>query len=143
MNKHIKVILFTSIIINLLLVGFIIGQNSHRFHHHWKKHKVVDLTPEQQTNVKGVLKNIKASNKSKRKEIRKTHKAMMTLLKAEQFDAKAFRNKAEELKQLKEEMIENMSGQLAHDAETLTQPEREALATMIKMKKKRWCRNKR
>jgi uncharacterized membrane protein len=114
-----------SLILNVLLIGFVAGQATmHRPHHGgWQK-----LAPEKQARLKEIMGDTHEQGRAKFKEIRVKRKEIAAILSAPEFDEAAFRAKSDEISKLfaagKDEMIER----IAVKAKTLSQEDRKLLA---------------
>lgn len=143
MKSNAKIILVVSLLLNVLLVGVIIGKMSHHVGHRWMHQSASELQPEQKAKIKGLFKSMRNQNEDLRKQMRATHREMFKALKADNFDADAYLGNANRLNAIKAEMMTNMSQTIATNAKDFSPEERKALARMMKHRKGHWCKKKR
>jgi protein CpxP len=88
------------------------GHGSHGDRHHAWMAKKLDLTEEQQTQIKAIREEAKEEGKALREEKKALHKEMKTLLSSDEYNASA----VEELAARKGELVRKMT---IHKAETM------------------------
>ena len=139
MSRNIKILLLLSIIINVLLVGVVIGHFSTKYmaKKHFKGHfpKVGKVLPpeKQEMLTDAMMKHHKESGKTKRK-IHKVREEIVKILAAPEFNEQLYDEKVEELHNLHGEMAKGLSEVTKKLAVKFTPEERRVLAEILKRK---------
>lgn len=136
MGNKLKLILFISIALNLLLVGLIIGYSTrgwvrHRDHYRPPPEVVQKLSPEKAEMFSKAMRSLHHKNRKTARKIRQVRHEVVEILTAPQFDAKAYQAKAEELHQLHGKMKGQLTETVMEVASQLDQADRQALAGFL------------
>lgn len=137
MSKTIKVFIFFSVVLNLLLVGMVIGHLSHRWgKEHWRQAPFTEaierLPKEKQAMVKETMKEAFSKGKGLGKEIRKERKEIVKVITAEPFDEAAYDAHVATIHRLRTEQMHLFSDAVKHVAEELTPEERKTLVKTLR-----------
>ena len=137
MSKTIKIMLAVSVLLNVLLIGVLIGSFSHRFagpfqmRSHMKE--VIGKLPEdKQELVKNTLKELKSETSATKKKVGAKRKEIMDVLTAPEFDPALFDQKVAELHVLMGELASEVAGAAKKIASNLDQQDRIMLSELIK-----------
>ena len=136
MNKKIKVLIFSSLFLNCLLVGVLIGDASHRFHlkHIIKKslkQYASELPDDKETLFWETVEKVESDNQNKFDQIRQARKEAMTLLSAPEFDEAAYRVQLEKIHQLRNTMKQSLADATIELAKNFNQEERKTMAEYL------------
>jgi uncharacterized membrane protein len=137
MNKKMKAMVIGSVLLNVLLVGFVIGDVSHRFH---KEHFYGRDARELESKLPGdkaelffeTVERVHLNNRDTYKQVRKAREEAMRILGAPEFDEAAYRLQVEKLHELRGLMKRRLAGATIELARTFSQEERRALAQHLK-----------
>ena len=128
MRKSTKIIFTLSILLNVVLIGVVVGGAAKQYKaHHWHKVKA-DLSPESR-NI--VARNFRAAHRDMadvRGKAQKVRKDMESIFKAEEFDEAAFDKAVKKMRALKEQMHERKIEAVKELAKSLPQEERKKMA---------------
>lgn len=125
MNKSTKILVSISLVLNVLLIGVMIGQQSHRSRHcHGSKH---DKGP-----FKGKFAGLYERKHEMFKHVESTREEMLKVLTAEKFDPVAYEQKSKELHTAFAQIAESMSADIERTATGLSQADRIELAKELK-----------
>lgn len=137
MSKGLKIFLAVSVLLNVLLLGILIGTFSHTFVGRMEKGKralmfLKDLPPEKRDMVIETMKEMKKESRETRKEIRKKRDEVLDVFSAPEFDAELFDRKVAEMHALMGEVTSEIAGETKKIAAELNHEERKAIADMIR-----------
>ena len=137
MSKTIRILIFSSLVLNILLIGFIIGNVSHRLFREDSYRKkpaelAVKLSPEKEKIFSDTMEKVRMENRSIRKQIREAREKIFTILTAPQFDAASYESEVEKLHKLRGLMIQQLSKATEELAKQFNQEERTALAEYLR-----------
>jgi len=137
MSKTIKVLIFSSLVLNILLIGFIIGNVSHRLSRGDSYRKetpelAVKLSPEKEKIFSDTMEKVRMENRSIRKQIREARERIFAILIAPQFDVASYESEVENLHELQGLMIKQLSKATKELAMQFNQEERRALAKYLR-----------
>lgn len=135
MNKKIKCFVVASVLLNLLLVGVIIGHMSHRFGPRppfREPPEIASLTPEKQEIFREAMKAAREKSEGLRKQSRKLRKESAEILAAPTFDKDAYYAKMKEMMALHQQRKLNFAEAVAGIAEKFTPEERKLLAKSMR-----------
>jgi uncharacterized membrane protein len=137
MSKTTKVLIFSSLVLNILLIGFIMGNVSHRLFREYSYRKkpaelAVKLSPEKEKIFSDTMEKVRMENRSIRKQIREARERILTILTATQFDAASYESEVEKLHKLRGLMIQQSSKATEELAKQFNQEERRALAGYLR-----------
>jgi len=137
MSKKIKILIFSSLLLNVLLAGVVIGDVSHRFHKEYFVRKSVKEFASKLPGDKAALfletvKRVHLSNRDAYNQIREAKKEAMKLLSAPEFDEAAYRLQVEKIHELRSLMKRRLADATIELARQFSQKERSALAQHLK-----------
>ncbi len=137
MSKTVKIVLAASVILNVLLIGIVIGSFSHRIAGPLAMHKqmkeVIGRLPEdKQDLVRGTMKELRSETRETKKKVDTKRKEIMEVLTAPEFDEGLFDRKVTELHALMGELASEVAGAAKKIASNLDQQERKMLSELIK-----------
>lgn len=137
MSKRLKIILFISIIVNVLLIGVVIGHFSTRFlvKKHFKNHFPeisTELPAEKQEMLMDAMMKLHKESRGIKRKIHRVRKEIVKVLTAPEFDEQLYDKKVQELHNLHGEMAKGLSEVTKKLAVKFTASERRVLAEIIK-----------
>ena len=137
MSKTIKLVIIFSVVLNILLIGFIIGNLSHRFFINnsvrEKPQEIsVKLPPDKKELFFNTMQKVRAENRTARKQIRETRRKIFSILTSPQFDEDSYESEAEKLHLLRGLMMKRFSNATKDLAKQLNHEERMALAEHLR-----------
>ena len=126
-----------SFVLNIVLIGFIAGNVSHRFfikNSVWEKPQEIpaNLPPDKRELFSDTMQNVRADNQMIQRQIRETRRNIFSILTSPQFDEDSYNSEAEKLHQLRGRMMKRFSTATKELAKKLNQQERRALAEHLK-----------
>jgi len=137
MSKKIKILIFSSLLLNVLLAGVVIGDVSHRFHKEYFVRKSAKEFASKLPGDKAALfletvKKVHLNNRDAYNQIREARKEAMKLLSAPEFDEAAYRLQVEKIHELRSLMKRRLADATIELARQFSQKERSALAQHLK-----------
>jgi len=137
MSKKVKILIFSSLLLNVLLAGVIIGDVSHRFHKEYFGRKSVKEFASKLPGDKAALfletvKRVHLNNRDAYNEIREARNEAMKLLSAPEFDESAYRLQIEKIDKLRSLMKRRLADATIELARQFSQEERSALAQHLR-----------
>ena len=137
MSKKIKILFFSSLLLNVLLAGVVIGDVSHRFYKEYFVRKSVKEFASKLPGDKAALflktvKRVHLNNRDAYNQIREARKEAMKLLSAPEFDEAAYRLQVEKIHELRSLMKRRLADATIELARQFSQKERSALAQYLK-----------
>ena len=137
MSKKVKVLIFSSLLLNVLLAGVIMGDVSHRFHKEYFVRKSVKEFASKLPGDKAALfletvKSVHLANQDAYNEIREARKEAIKLLSAPEFDESAYRLQIEKIDKLRRLMKRRLADATIELARQFSQEERSALAQHLR-----------
>lgn len=140
MSKKFKIILTVSIILNVLLLGVLIGMSADDLKDHRRMrgemHRSIDKLPGDKAKlVKQTMRSLRKDTKKTRRQIRKTRSSINKIITAPDFDESAFDKEIANLQNLTTEMMASFGKVTKELAVQLEQDEREVIAELLKKKK--------
>ncbi len=137
MSKKMKTLIVVSLLLNVLLVGIIIGHALHRFggKHFFRRYGAeltVRLPADKEKLFFETMKQVHMENKDIRKQIRETREKAISILTAPEFDETAYQIEAEKLHELRGRMMQQLAGATKELAAHFNQEERKALAKHLR-----------
>jgi len=137
MSKKIKALIFSSLLLNVLLVGVIIGDVSHRFHKEYSVRKSVKEFASKLPEDKAALflktvERVHLNNRDTYEQMREARKEAMTLLSEPEFDEAAYRVQVEKIHGLRSLMKRRLAEATIELARQFSQEERKALAQHLR-----------
>jgi uncharacterized membrane protein len=137
MSRKIKILTIVSLLLNVLLIGVVIGDISHRFGRepYWRKHSR-DLTsrlPEDKAELfRKTLEEVYGDNRDVYKEIKEARGRAMEILSAPEFDEAAYREEVDRIHELKGLMKRRLADATVELAKQFDQEERKALSEQLR-----------
>ena len=137
MSKKMKILIFSSLLLNVLLAGVVIGDVSHRFHKEYFVRKSVEEFASKLPKNKAALfletvERVHMNNQDEYNQIRKIRKEAMKLLSAPEFDESAYRFQVEKILELRRHMKQRLADATIELAKQFNQEERSAFAQHLK-----------
>jgi uncharacterized membrane protein len=137
MSKKIKILIVCSLVLNILLVGFVIGNVSHRlFKGDSFRRKPpelsVKLSPEKEKLFLDTMGKVRLENRGIRKKMSETREKIFSIMIAPKFDGDAYESEVKKLLELRRFMMQQLSDATKELAEEFNQDERKALAEYLK-----------
>jgi uncharacterized membrane protein len=137
MNKKIKILIFSSLLLNVLLAGVVIGDMSHRFHKEYFVRKSVKefaskLSADKAALFLETVERVHLNNQDAYNQIREARKEAMRLLSAPEFDESAYRLQVEKIHELRSLMKRRLANATIELAKQFNQKERKALAQHLR-----------
>ena len=137
MSKKIKILIFSSLLLNVLLAGVVIGDVSHRFYKEYFVRKSVKEFASKLPGDKAALfletvKRVHLKNRDAYNQIREARKEAMNLLSAPEFDEAAYRLQVEKIHELRSLMKRRLADATVELAKQFSQEERKALAQHLR-----------
>ena len=137
MSKKMKILIFSSLLLNVLLVGVVIGDVSHRFHIEHFVRKSVEEFASKLPGDKAALfvetvERIHLNNRDEYNQIRKAREEAMKLLSADEFDEAAYRLQVEKIHELRSLMKRRLADATIELAKQFSQEERKALSQHLR-----------
>ena len=137
MNKKIKILIFSSLLLNVLLAGVVIGDMSHRFHKEYFVRKSVKefaskLPADKAALFLETVERVHLNNQDAYNQIREARKEAMRLLSAPDFDESAYRLQVEKIHELRSLMKRRLADATIELAKQFNQKERKALAQHLR-----------
>ena len=137
MSKKIKILIFSSLLLNVLLAGVVIGDMSHRFHKEYFVRKSVKeftskLSADKAALFLETVERVHLNNQDAYNQIREARKEAMRLLSAPEFDESAYRLQVEKIHELRSLMKRRLANATIELAKQFNQKERKALAQHLR-----------
>ncbi len=137
MSKKIKTVLTVSIILNVLLLGVLIGMSADDYKDHRNKRaefrSAVDKLPAEKSKlVKKTMRGLHKETRKIRNEVKKTRKNINKIISAPEFDESAYDKEIENLQRLQSEIMLKFGKVTKELAVQLEQDERKVIAELLK-----------
>ena len=137
MSKKMKILIFSSLLLNVLLAGVVIGDVSHRFHKEYFVRKSVKEFASKLPGDKAALfietvERVHLNNQDAYNQIREARKEAIKLLSAAEFDEAAYRLQVEKIHELRSLMKRRLADATIELAKQFSQKERKALAQHLR-----------
>ena len=137
MSKKMKILIFSSLLINVLLAGVVIGDVSHRFHKEYFVRKSVQELASKLPGDKAALfletvERVHMNNRDAYNQIREARKEAIKFLSAPDFDEAAYRLQVEKIHELRSLMKQRLADATIELAKQFNQEERKALAQHLR-----------
>ncbi|MFC1812403.1 periplasmic heavy metal sensor [Thermodesulfobacteriota bacterium] len=137
MSKKMKILIFSSLLLNVLLVGVVIGDVSHRFHiEHFVQKSVKEfaskLPGDKAALFLETVERVHLNNRDAYDQIREAREEAMSLLSAPEFDEPGYRLQVEKLHELRSLMKRRLADATTELARQFSQEERKALAQHLR-----------
>ena len=142
MSKKMKILIFSSLLLNVLLIGVVIGDVSHRFHIEPFVRKSVKEFASKLPEDKAALfletvERVHLNNRDAYNQLREARKEAMKFLSAPEFDEAAYRLQIEKIHELRSLMKRRLAGATIELARQFSQKERRALSQHLRHFKRR------
>lgn len=127
----------SSLVLNILLIGFIIGDVSHRlFREDSLRNRpselAVKLPPEKEKLFLDTMGKVHLENRNIRKRIREARERIFSILIAPKFDESSYQSEVEKLHELRGLMMQRSANATKELAKQFNQEERKALAESLR-----------
>ena len=136
MNKKMKIVVLSSLLLNALLVGVIVGNLSHRFgrEHFIGRHaELISKLPQDKAELfLKTVERVHLNNRNIYSQIRKARKEAMKILAASEFDEAAYRLELKKLHELGDLKMQGLANATIKLAKQFGQEERRALAQHLR-----------
>ncbi len=137
MSKKMKVLIIGSLLLNVLLVGVIIGDMSHRLRREpfFGRHarELASKLPEDKAALfLETVEKVHLNNRDVHKQIREARKRAMRILTAHHFDEAAYQIQVEKLQELRGLMMRQLANATIELARQFDQEERKVLAQHLR-----------
>ncbi len=137
MSKKMKILIFSSLLLNVLLVGVVIGDMSHRFHiEHFVRKSVKEFAsklPEDKAALfLETVERVHLNNRDAYNQLREARKEAMKFLSAPEFDEAAYRLQIEKIHELRSLMKRRLADATIELARQFSQKERRALSQHLR-----------
>jgi len=137
MSKKIKILIFSSLLLNVLLIGVVIGDVSHRFRkEHFVRKSVKEFAsklPEDKAALfLKTVEKVHLNNRDAYNQIREVRNEAMKLLSEPGFNEAAYRIQIEKIHELRSLMKRRLADATIELARQFSQEERRALAQHLK-----------
>jgi len=137
MSKTIKILIVSSLVLNILLIGFIIGKVSNRFFRgdslrRQPSELAVKLSPDRKKLFINTMEKVRVENRNIHKQIREARERIFSILTAPQFDEASYQSEVEKLHELRGIMMQRLSNATKELAKQFNQEERKSLAEHLR-----------
>lgn len=137
MSKSIKILVIISVVINILLIGVIFGQVSHRLGRKDLFQKrvpeiAVKLPADKKALFFRTMERVHRENRDIHKRIRETRERTLDILTAPEFDEDGYQTEAEKLHKLRGLIMQRLADATKELAVQFDQEERKALAEHLR-----------
>lgn len=137
MSKTIKILIVSSLVLNILLIGFIIGKVSNRFFRgdslrRQPSELAVKLSPDREKLFINTMGKVHVENRNIHKQIREARERIFSILTAPQFDEASYQSEVEKLHELRGLMMQRLSNATKELAKQFNQEERKSLAEHLR-----------
>jgi len=137
MSNKIKIFLTVSIILNVLLVGVLIGMSADDIKEHRKMradmHRSINTLPEEKAKlVKQTMRGLHKETRKTRKQVRNTREKINEIISAPEFDVSGYDAEINSLKELQAQIMDKFSEATKELALQLEQDERKVVAELLK-----------
>jgi uncharacterized membrane protein len=137
MNRTVKLAFLASIILNVLLIGVLLGQSPRRFdrgaiRQQRMEQAIKDLPQASQTRLRERFQQLRAAADPLFAQMRQAQDETASLLGAEPFDEAAFDRQEAKLNELRAEMTKKLSQVVKNAIKDLTPEERRRFAELLR-----------
>lgn len=137
MNKSTKLAFIGSLVLNLLLLGFVIGQSPRRFdrgamREQLMEQKIKDLPQDSQARLRQRFKLLRTTAEPLFNQLRQAQDEMVGLIGAEPFDPAAFERQEAKIIQFRAETTKQLSQAVKDAVKELTPEERRRFAEILR-----------
>jgi uncharacterized membrane protein len=137
MSKKTKLVFIASIVVNVLLLGFLVGQSPRRFdrgamREQFMEQKIKDLPEASQTRLRERFQQLRAAADPLFGQLRQAQDDTALLLGAEPFDETAFERQEAKITELRADMTKKLSQVVKNAIKDLTPVERRRFAEILR-----------
>lgn len=137
MNKKMKILVMGSILLNVLLVGIIIGNVSHRlsiekFDRKHAPELAVKLSPDKEALFFETMEEVRAGSRDIHRQIEEARENALSILTAPEFDEAAYQVAVDRLHELRGILMQRLADATKQLAQQFNQEERRGLAEHLK-----------
>jgi len=137
MSAKLKFAFLASLIVNVFLVGILLGEIPHHFEEgisrEERMEKAIEALPEPlRTQLRGKMKRMREDSEPIRKEIQEAREETIRILVAEPFDGTAYDRQVNKIHELYGQRAKLMAEVVKEIAEDLPPEQRQALAEVLK-----------
>ncbi len=137
MARKIKILVVGSFLLNILLIGIVIGNLSHRlFHDDFRPphppEGAMNLSPEKEKMVSEAMERVRLENRDIHKKIKETKDRIVSIMKEREFDTAAYERETAELHKLMDLMMQRFADATKELAKGMNQKERQVLAEFLR-----------
>ena len=137
MSKKMKVLIFSSLLLNVLLIGVVIGDVTHRFQiEHFVRKSVQEFASKLPEDKAALLletvERVHLNNRDAYNQLREARKEAMKRLSAPEFDEAAYRLQVEKIHELRSLMKRRLADATIELAKQFSQEERRTLAQHLR-----------
>ena len=137
MNRHAKMVFVASIILNVLLIGMLLGQSPRRFNRgamrqQHMKQVLKDLPEAAQTRLREKFQQLRAAADPLFEQIRKSEEEAMQLFAKEPFDEPAYDRQASKIPVMRVAMTKKLSQGVKDASKDLSAQERARFAQLLR-----------
>jgi uncharacterized membrane protein len=137
MNRNIKFVFIASLILNVLLIGVLLGQSPRRFGRGALRQQrmdqaLKDLPESAQTRLRGKLQQLRAAAGPLFEQVRKNEEEAVQLLGKEPFDESAYDHQVSKIIEMRAEMTKRLSQVVKDEGKDLSAEERKRFAQLLR-----------
>ncbi len=137
MSRNIKVLVACSLVLNILLIGFVIGNVTHRFSkgdsfRRKPPELSARLSPEKEKLFFDAMGKVRRENRGIRSQMKETREKIFSILIAPEFDETAYESEVNKLHELRGHMMHHLSNATKELAKQYNQEDRKALAVYLR-----------
>jgi uncharacterized membrane protein len=137
MNRKTKLAFIASIVLNVLLLGVLLGQSPHRFDHAARRQQrmeqvIKDLPEASQARLRERFQQLRAAAEPLFAQMRQAQDEARNLLGAEPFDETAFDRQEAKISEFRAEVTKKLSQVLKNAIKGLTPEERRHFAELLR-----------
>jgi uncharacterized membrane protein len=131
LNKNIKIFIVCSVVLNIFLIGFVVGKLTHRRSTGEVGEMVKMLPPTKRDIANRLLTSGSAEDRVKIAELRDVRKGIVDELNAAEFNAEDYQKKLDELERIRTQLKEHYTMAVKEMASNFTVDERRALVKAL------------
>lgn len=135
MSRKMKVLTIGSLLLNVLLIGVIIGDMSHRLHreHFFGERELASKLPEDKAELLlDTVEKVHLNNRDVHRQIRQARRRAMKILTAPEFEEASYQIEVEKLHELRGLMGQRLADATLQLARQFNQEERKVLAQQLR-----------
>jgi len=137
MSKKIKILIACSLILNILLIGLVMGNVSHRFFEgdslkRKQPELSLKLSSEKEQLFLDTMRKVRQENRDTHVQMKEIREKIFAILVAPEFNENAYESEVKKLHEMRGLMMQQYSNATKELAKQFSQEEREALAEYLK-----------